>query len=160
MKTKGLVLAAVACATLAACGTTRHAWKPFLYRAFAHTQDCNVKDCPVDVTVGINSSTGNCIPAVVEVLNLRPGPAGQRSIVWTITTPGYEFSREDYKFGIFIKSDPFDEFKNVRITDANKKLSLDFANSATGKAYSYALTVRKASGAKEFCDTLDPWLIS
>ncbi|HVE49496.1 MAG TPA: hypothetical protein VNG69_07775 [Casimicrobiaceae bacterium] len=120
--------------------------------------DCNTATCMLDVTVGTNSTTGNCIPATTDVIVIA-GSHGQRTITWNITTSGYEFSREDYKFGLFIKSDPGDQFKNVQITDGGRSLSIKFDKKTPHRAHEYALTVRRNSGAKAFCDTLDPWMI-
>jgi hypothetical protein len=93
---------------------------------------------------------------------MTSGPSGQRSVTWTITNnQGYEFSKESYKYGIFIKLDGGDEFKNVQITNGSKSLTINYTKQAMGTAYySYALTVRRTDGDKNFCKTLDPWMIS
>lgn len=161
MNSKTMALAGLACAALTACSSTppRH-WNPFAPHYFTRNQECREATCRVDVTVTTNASTGQCLPAVVPVVDMRAGPSGLRTISWTISTAGYEWSKEDYKYGIFIKSNPFDEFKNARITNGGKTLNLDFSNSSKGVVYEYGLTVRRDTGGKAWCDTLDPWLIS
>ena len=155
MRIGTLSLAALAAAALVGCATV----KPMYYRGhtnpFYTVSNCTTQDCTVNVTVVADGDT--CVPSTVQILDVSQ-PAGARNITWTITTDGYEFSKETYKFGIFIKNDPDEEFKNA--TTDGKNLKLRFEHSATGKEYSYALTVRRTTGDKGFCKTLDPWLIS
>ena len=160
MKSKSMVWAGIACAALTACGTTGRSSNPFAPHFFTARTECKVADCSIDVTVTQNAAAGTCIPAVVPIIDVRPGPASQRRLSWTISTDGFEFSREEYKYGIFIKSDPLEEFKDAQITNGGKTLTLRFSNAIKGKTYEYALTVRRSRGGKEFCETLDPWLIS
>ena len=163
MRIGTLFLAAIAAATLVGCsapGTIRPMYFPGGFNPFIRVVQCTQQDCSVTVAVTENSSANFCVPDVAEILDVSGGAAGQRNVTWTITTDGYEFSKESYKYGIFIKSDPDDEFKNVQITGNGKSLSLKFEHQVTGKSYSYALTVRRTGGNKSFCKTLDPWLIS
>jgi hypothetical protein len=161
MRIETLLPAAVAAAMLVACASPGP-HEPTHMRGstvpFSTVHPCQTQDCSVDVAVV--ATANDCIPTVVGIIDARGGVAGARNITWTITTTGYEFSRESYKYGIFIKSDPDEEFKNVQITGDGKSLSLKFDRRATGKDYAYALTVRRTSGDKGFCKTLDPWLIS
>ena len=131
---------------------------PGYTNVFIKSVKCTTVDCSVSVTVTDDGSV--CKLDVVEVLDVTEGPSGARNVTWTIDTQGYEFSKESYKFGIFVKSDPDEEFKNVQITGGGKSLSLKFEHNAPGMAYSYALTVRRTAGNKGFCKTLDPWLIT
>lgn len=118
---------------------------------------CAGKDCPVNVTV---STTGSvCKPDAIPDLDLRTGDPGEKKITWTLPD-GYEFSRESYKFGLFVKSDPFDEFKDASVPGNGKTLTIKFNGNVTGRWYEYAITVRRSTGNKPFCDTLDPWMIS
>lgn len=156
MRIGTLFLIVVGCATLVGC-SSRVFVKP-IFNPFARTVPCTTRDCSLPVTVTENASTRTCDLDVAEYLNVQGGPSGQRSLTWTIGTDGYQFSRESYKYGIFIKTDPGDEFKNVQITGNGKSLSIQFNHQRTGIDYGYALTVRRSDGS--FCNTLDPWLIS
>lgn len=154
MRIGTLFLIVVGCAALAGCSSTgRHMFNPF-----ARTVQCTTRDCSLPVTVTENASTKTCDLDVAEYLNVQGGPSGQRSVTWTIDTDGYQFSKESYKYGIFIKTDPYDEFKNVQITGNGKSLSIQFNHQRTGIDYGYALTVRRSDGS--FCKTLDPWMLS
>lgn len=160
MRIGTLFMVAIASATLVGCSSGR--FKPLHIDGFPNpfykTVQCTTQDCDVSVTVTENMSTGTCTLDVADRLDLRLPATGERNVTWTIATAGYEFSRESYKFGIFIKSDPRDEFKNVQITGSGKSLSIQFKHQRTGIDYSYALTVRRTN--KTFCETLDPWMIS
>jgi hypothetical protein len=161
MRIGTLSLAAVAAAALVGCaspGTFRPMYFPGYTNVFIKSVKCTTADCSLSVTV--TEDGGVCKLDVAEVLDVTEGPVGARNITWTIETAGYEFSKESYKYGIFIKSDPDEEFKNVQITASGKSLSLKFEHNAPGAAYSYALTARRTSGNKAFCKTLDPWLIT
>lgn len=157
MRIGTLLLAAIAAVTLVGCGSPGTI-KPIYFYPFAKTVQCSTQDCSLNVTVTENATTGTCVIEVADILDMKGGPAGQRNVTWTITTPGYEFSKEFYKYGIFIKSNPDDEFKNVQITGPGTSLSIQFKHQQTGIDYSYALSVRRTN--KTFCETLDPWMIS
>jgi hypothetical protein len=113
--------------------------------------------------VTVDSKGDWCKPKGIDPIDLSTGDHGGKTVTWTIGTDGYEFSNEAYKFGIFIKDDPFDEFKDAKVTANGKKLTISFNGRLTGKAYRYAVTVRKSTANpkvhKEFCETLDPWLL-
>jgi hypothetical protein len=160
MRIRSLFLAAIASATLVGCGSPGRI-KPFYFDGFSpfvKTVHCTTQDCSLTVTVTENSATGTCVLDVADILNVKLPATGDRNLTWTIATDGYEFSKEAYKYGIFIKSDPDDEFKNVQITGNGKSLSIQFKHQRTGIDYSYALSVRRTN--KTFCETLDPWLIT
>lgn len=148
------LLAAFASATLVGCASPGRI-KPIY--PFARTVQCTTQDCSLNVTV-TEKSDGTCVLDVADILDVKMGPSGQRNLTWTISTSGYEFSKESYKFGIFIKSNPDAEFKNVQITGSGKTLSIQFQHQRTGIDYSYALSVQRAN--KTFCETLDPWVIT
>lgn len=153
MRIGTLFLSVVACAALAACSPAL--MKPNL---FSQKIDCAGHDCAAKVTV---SSIGNtCTPDPIFNIDLKTGDTGEKKITWTMATDGYEFSRESYKFAIFVKDNPFDEFKDVDVPGNGKTLTIKFNARSTGRNYRYAITVRKSTGNKDFCETLDPWLIS
>jgi hypothetical protein len=156
MRIGTLVFAAVAAATLVGCATIKPMYVRGHYNPFYTVDQCTVQDCTVEVRV---TADGNaCTLSTVQILDVSQPPVA-RNITWKLVTEGYEFSKESYKFGIFIKNDPDEEFQNAQV-NANGTLSLHFAHTASGRDYSYALTVRKKGGDKGFCATLDPWLIS
>jgi len=126
---------------------------------------CSTQDCPLVVTVN------DCANGDIQItdpgmtagpdLDMRSGPTGQRSVTWTIKTPGYEFAKEPFKYGILIKSDPDDEFKNSQVTAGGDSLTIQYTKKRTGRSnYVYGLQLRSTSGNKNFCALLDPWLIS
>jgi hypothetical protein len=75
-------------------------------------------------------------------------------------TPGYEFSGEPYKFGIFIKDDPDDDFNNAVVPGNGQTVTIIFKHRNPGNKYRYGINVRRSTGNKPFCEPLDPWLIS
>ncbi len=119
---------------------------------------CTGKECTVNVT--ISATGGVCKPDAIPDLDLRTADSGEKKITWMLATEGYEFSRESYKFGLFIKSDPFDEFKDASVPGNGKTLTIKFEHHVPGRWYEYGVTVRRSTGSKAFCDTLDPWMIS
>jgi predicted small secreted protein len=144
-------LVVMACAVLAACA-------PNAVKPFGQNIKCTGHDCAADVTVSSVGST--CIPDQILDIDLKTGDAGYKTITWKMATDGYEFSGESYKFGIFIKNNPFNEFKEANVLGNGKILVIKFNGTSSGKDYRYAITVRKSTGSKDFCDTLDPWMIS
>lgn len=160
MRSGTVCLAAIVCATLVGCASPGRI-KPMYFEGFPNlfvrAVKCTTPDCSVTVTVTENAD-GTCVLDVPDILDVKTGPAGERNVRWMISTAGYEFSKEAYKYGIFIKTDPDEEFKNVQISGNGRDLSLKFRHQHTGIDYSYALTVQRAN--KTFCATLDPWLIS
>jgi hypothetical protein len=151
MRSGTVFLAVIACTALVACTSM----KPYF---FSPTIGCTGHDCAALVTV---TSIGNaCKPDDIMTIDLKTGDPGEKKITWKIATPGYEFSRESYKFGIFIKDDPFDEFKDANVPGSGDTLTIKFNGNTMGRPYRYAITVRKATGNKAFCETLDPWMIS
>ncbi len=94
----------------------------------ARTQNCNTRDCPpLVVTVKENPAQHTC-EAAVDDLNVSSGPEGERSVEWKIATPGYEFSKEPYKFAIFVKSNPDGKFKGANTSTSGQVLSLKFVH--------------------------------
>jgi hypothetical protein len=154
-------MAAFATATLVGCAGSAKV-KPFYIEGmpnpFVKSVTCTAQDCDLTVTV-VENADGTCIPDVAPILNIKTGPAGDRNVTWTLANDDYEFSKENFKFGIFIKSDPREEFKNAQVTGGGKALTLVFRHKHTGIDYSYGLTVRRKVD-KSFCETLDPWMIS
>jgi hypothetical protein len=65
---------------------------------------------------------------------------------WIMGTDGYEFSREPYKCGIIIKTNPNDEFHNVVIPGNGQSISIKFRHQSKRREYAYALTVRRLAG--------------
>lgn len=118
---------------------------------------CNGNQC--DATVTVSSSGTTCKPDAIIPIDLATGRRGPKSVTWILGTEGYVFSDESFKFGLFIKDDPFDEFKDARVTANGRRLTITFNDRLPGKAYRYAITVRRAAN-KEFCETLDPWLLN
>jgi hypothetical protein len=153
MRIGTLSLAALAAAALVGCAPmSPRDMHPDILKA----KKCSTSSCELEVTVNENVATNKCEP-VVQDLQFT-GADGERSVEWKITTPGYEFSREQYKFAIFVKDNPQDKFKGA--STSGRTLSLRFNHKATPslKWYAYVLAVRRADGT--FCETLDPWLIS
>jgi hypothetical protein len=153
-----LILAAIASITLVGCGT-RPFYHPGVKNPFLTTQTCDKQACDVNVTIN-DCAAGNM--TVADILDMTPGPSGQqRTITWTITNEsGYEFSKESFKYGIFIKLDGGDEFKNAQVNGKTVTIKYDKKAVTGTSAYSYALTVRRTDGDKNFCKTLDPWMIT
>jgi hypothetical protein len=156
MRIGTILLAAVACGAMA-CSTFEQ--KP---DRSSPRIACTGNKCDAKVTVA--SSGAWCRPDPILPIDLSTGEHGGKTVTWTIETEGYEFSNESYKFAIFIKDDPFDEFKDAKVIANGKRLTITFNERLPGKAYRYAVTVRKSTpnkeGHKEFCETLDPWLLN
>ena len=158
MRIGTLLLAAVVSATLVGCAPMEP--RDHYVPNPARTQNCNTRDCPpLVVTVKENPAQHTC-EAAVDDLNVSSGPEGERSVEWKIATPGYEFSKEPYKFAIFVKSNPNGKFKGANTSTSGQVLSLKFVHKRTStlKPYEYVLAIRRSDGT--FCETLDPWLIS
>jgi len=153
-----LILAAIASTTLIGCGS-----QPILSESgrnfFSTVQKCSDQDCKVMVTVN-DCAKGDI--SVVDYVDMSSGPADkQRTVTWTITNEsGYEFSKESFKFGIFIKLDGGDEFKNAQASGKTVTIKYDKKAHTDTNFYSYALTVRRTDGDKGFCKTKDPWMIT
>lgn len=171
MRSGTLFLTAIASSVLIGCGSP--GLKPsyfqnrpvYVENLFSHNVHCDTKDCSLIVTV--NDCAGGDIkvtsPSTTDGpdLDMRAGPTNQeRTITWKIVTPGYEFSKESFKYGILIKSDPGDEFKDAQVS--GDTLTLKYNKKATGSqgSYTYGLQLRSSRGDKAYCALLDPWLIS
>jgi hypothetical protein len=154
MRIGTLSLAALAAAALVGCAPmTPRDMHPDISKA----RKCSATDCaPLEVTVNENVVTHTCEP-VVDDLQFT-GADGERTVHWRITTPGYEFSKEHYKFAIFVKSNPEDKFNGASTSGATLSLRFKHKSTPSLKWYAYVLTVRRADGT--FCETPDPWLIS
>jgi hypothetical protein len=150
---------AVCIVILSACSSAppRMNWKPPPLPPGA-ADTCTTATCIIPVTVVINPETGNCIASVPNV-KLTVTGAGPRTIQWDMITPGFDFSDERYKYGIFIEHDPTGEFQNASV-QGGKRMTIRYEKNAVGKEFKYWLSVRRDSGTKQFCDSLDPWLIS
>jgi hypothetical protein len=151
MRIGTLLLATVVSATLVGCASMHpRDMHPDLSKA----KKCNMATCDLQVTVKENSD-GTCDP-VVDDLQFT-GAERDRSVVWTIAGP-YEFSKESYKFALFVKDNPGDQFRGA--STSGRTLTLKFVHTPTPvpKKYAYVLAVRRTNGT--FCRTLDPWLIS
>ena len=129
--------------------------------------------CPGDVCEPIEvvmMETGTAANPKCEIRSVSiPGaslvglPTGDKTMQWVLKDPEnlYEFSKDEWKFGIFFKddgADPTGKFKQVNVS--NNKLTIKFAKGVPADAtgYSYGLTVRRSSN-KRFCTSLDPWLV-
>ena len=169
MRRGTLCLVAIGYVVLSGCSST----SPELFKLHPVYLDvgvskiiCSTPNCSLTVTVN------DCTKGDIQVtdpnlangpdIDISSGPTDQqRSITWTIATAGYEFSNEPFKYGIVIKSDPGDEFKNVKITNAGAALTIQFKKKGTAKVYyRYGLQLRSTSSNKDYCQFLDPWLIS
>jgi hypothetical protein len=144
---------ALALITLAGCSTTERVPDRSVPRI-----SCNGNQC--DATVTVTSTGAACKPDGIIPIDLATGRRGAKTVTWVMGTEGYVFSDESYKWGLFVKDDPFDEFKDARVTANGRRLTITFNDRLPGKSYRYAITVRRAGGAKEFCETLDPWLLN
>jgi hypothetical protein len=116
--------------------------------------------CSVAVTVKEHAD-GTC--TVDDLLPIETtGSNGGRTISWTIASSSYKFSDEDYKFALFVKTDPQGKFKSAKVKAGGKLLELAFDHKKSeGEPkliYDYALTVQRTNNS--FCITKDPWLIS
>jgi len=157
MRIGTMLLAAAACSAAVACSVLDQRPDRSSPRI-----SCTGNRC--DAAVTVTSSGAWCKPDEIMPIDLSTGAGGGKTVSWTIGTPGYEFSNESYKFGIFIKNDPIDEFKDAKVIENGRKLVITFNGKRSDKAYKYAVTVRRSTpnkeGHKEFCETLDPWLIN
>jgi len=123
---------------------------------------CAAAQCDAKVTV--SDSGGRCEPDYINPIDLRTGGGGPKMIKWTLDTPGYEFSREPFKFAILFETDPLDQFQDASVSKDGRTLTIRF-NANPRKAdepqsFKYAITVRKTDERKTFCKTLDPWLLN
>jgi len=164
MRIETLVLTAIACTLVSACGTESLLrpggifMHPFAW--FGDNTPCPT-ECSITVTVKEDRSDKSCKPDYVLPIDVT-GNNGVRTITWKVGD-GYKFSNESYKFGIFVKVDPQGKFKSAQVQgQGGKTLVLKFEhNKKEGEPkaiYDYALTVQRDDGS--FCTTLDPWLIS
>lgn len=130
-------------------------------------------NCPGDVCDPIEvviMETGTLADPKCEIRSVSiPGaslvgsPTGEKTLQWVLIDPNnlYEFSKDEWKFGILFKddgADPTGKFKSVNVS--NSKLTIKFVKGVPSDAtgYSYGLTVRRSSN-KKFCISLDPWLV-
>ena len=113
------------------------------------------------VNVTMSATGGVCKPDAIPDLDLEHGGLGGEEDHLDAGTDGYEFSRESYKFGLFIKSDPFDEFKDASVPGNGKTLTIKFEHHVPGRWYwnSASLCAGRPE-ASPSGDTLDPWMIS
>jgi hypothetical protein len=172
MRSGILFLTAIASSVLVGCGSP--GLKPsYFQNRPVYVEDtppvlCPTQDCSLVVTV--NDCAGGDIKVTDPLmtagpnLNMKSGPTQlSRKITWKIVTAGYEFADDSFKYGILIKSDPDDEFKNAQVTGSGKDtLTIQYTKNATGSQgqYTYGLQLRSSSGNKPYCALLDPWLIS
>jgi len=175
MRSRTLCLTAVACVVLIGCATPRSYYfqrHPLYVESFLGRKvRCDDTQCTLTVTV-TNCAASDGIQVTNPDMSAGPdidlshGDASRkRTITFNIATTGYEFARESFKYGILIKSDPGDEFSNARITNSGRSLSIDYlkGNPSPGQ-YTYGIQLRSttlnASGGRDYCELLDPWLIS
>ncbi|HEY3180584.1 MAG TPA: hypothetical protein VGL25_17085 [Casimicrobiaceae bacterium] len=145
-----LLFIAVASAVLVSCALP--GFKPL------DTNRCSGPECEISVTV-ISIGDSSCQAAPVGDIDATA--AGEHRITWRMTTPNFEFSGEPYKFGIFIKDDPDDDFKNAVVQGNGQTASLTLNHKKPGTRYRYGINVRRSNVInKPFCEPLDPWLIS
>jgi hypothetical protein len=166
MRSGTLLLAAIAAAVLVGCGSQRIRPTDYTYipNPFVKSAQCGTPACSLVVTVN------DCANGIITVTDpeTNSGPdldmstgSGARSVTWKIVTPGYEFPKEPFKYGILIKGDPDDEFKNAHISGGGDSLTLDYNKKGTGtRYYVYGLQLRSTIGNKPFCALLDPWVIT
>ena len=123
----------------------------------------------IDVEVAETGTTANPQCKVTKVSVDKASVAGQapgdKQIRWRLIQGSlYQFSKADYKFGIFIKggSDPTGKFQNVTINDNALSIRFKHGAQADAREYSYSITVRRISPGNpdpQFCETLDPFLV-
>ncbi|PWT70949.1 MAG: hypothetical protein C5B46_08975 [Proteobacteria bacterium] len=157
------------CAVLVGCGPSYYFQRHPVYfeNLFVKSVRCKDTQCALSVTVRDCTAGSGILVTDVNLnngpdLNISEGDASQtRTITWTIVTDGYEFAKEPFKYGMFIKSDPADEFKNARITGGGKSLSIDYKKAANSAgSYTYGLQLRSTTGNKDYCAVLDPWMVT
>lgn len=93
-----------------------------------------------------NSGNGNVV--AVDISELKP--QGQKKIVWTVTTPGWEFATN----GIVITNNVYGQFSDATLFGNNQKFSWDDANTDT-RSYKYTVNVQPV-GQPTLGASLDP----
>lgn len=119
---------------------------------------------PVDVVVN-ETGGGRCELAAIPDLTVVDEETGEKTISWLLPASGFEWSKEEWKFALFIQKgdNPVGKFGSVSISMGGRKLEVRFAHvkdPSQRKTYKYALTARRTANPKQFCETLDPWIIS
>lgn len=162
MRTTRVALMMAAVTMLVACVSTPEGARTIVSRGdgsfrplFAPTQSCSAAACSIPVSIVTNPLTGNCIPQV-DNLDISPGE-NERAISLHIVTRGYEFSKEEVKFAVFFKT-PYDQFREPDFSQGRTTITIKFKKKAPQTKHVYAITVRRDSGDKAFCDVLDPWM--
>jgi len=155
----GTLVVALVAGMLAGCSSLSNIKPRDLPNVYTKSQPCNGEACDLLVTVL------NCEEGRMDVANLdmRHNSNNERTITWTLSEESdknYEFSKESFKDGLFIKYEDGNQFKGA--TNAGKKITIKFTKDAqsTGHYIYYALTVRQKNEPKRLCRTLDPWMIS
>ena len=162
MRSENLFLAAVAIATLSACSTMGTFSGP---SGAPRILSCPGGVCPsIDVIVN-EVAGGRCELAAIPDLSVVDEATGEKSISWLLPESGFEWSKEEWKSALFVQGgdDPVGRFGTIRITMGGRKLEIRFAhvkNASERKVYKYALSARRTAEPKQFCKTLDPWIIS
>jgi len=141
----------IAGVVLAGCGT--HAVRNPFSRSSLTPLLCTQQNCPhlaVDLT--------QACPPPAELSDYKlTGARNSRQLVWEINGP-YQFSRANYKYGIYVLGDTIgDRVQSVSITESGKQLVMRFDRQADDKAFSYKLNLRHEI-TKAWCE-IDPWIV-
>ena len=155
MKIRSLLWAGIAASTLVACASTRPPELNAFNRLFLTTKPpCTEASCPLSVTV---TESGGICSATIDnsLLDLSQG-VPSKTISWTISS-NYQFSTENYKYAIVIKTDPKGRFKNAHVQAGGQRLVLDYTRNTSGNAYTYGLNFQRNDGS--FCEMLDPFMV-
>jgi len=120
------------------------------------TKTCDEKGVKCDVVISVASCTPAGIILDHQVLGVAKG-SRDVEIRWTISTPGYDFSRKD---GVKFKGD--DWSKEFDLPDGNKNRykwrDRNHLDTGAERRYDYSVTVVKSDGSP--CATLDPTVIN
>ena len=153
---------AIACALLAGCAGDR-----LPRSSFALTS------CAGDCSITLSVSRG-CVyqKTAIETMDLT-GTKGQRTLKWTLSESSpYTFSREtDYKGPIYVRgssgnpaTDPGDRFKNSRVSNNGKELTVTFdkknsESSAPTEITYYLNLLEVGTGSSKVWCEIDPWIV-
>jgi hypothetical protein len=120
------------------------------------TKTCDEMAVKCDVVVSVASCTPGGITLDHQVLGVRKGYR-DLELRWTISTPGYDFSRKD---GVKFKGDEWP--KEFDLPDGNKNRykwrDRNYLDSGKERRYDYSVTVVKSDGTP--CATLDPTIVN
>jgi len=147
MKIRSLLWAGITAAMLIACASPPGP-NPF------NRQQCTGENCELSVKV---TETGGICTATVEDLDLSAGSSSKK-ISWKISTSGYKFYKESFKYAIVITSDPKGRFSNANVSQGEQVVVLHYTRGGTsGNKYKYGLNIQQDGGSA--CEFVDPYMV-